>query len=160
MEKKPAKPIGTKLDPGHAQGNRQISSWAWSVCILDGVLPLLVVSVPGCAAYFFPRVDDVAFILLLPFAALLVRYAAGAVRFERGEYYFWQICVFGIAVACLFYLDFALIAYRLFGMDEPAHEWLVVCGLYLSYLAMMAVASFPFRRGDNSDYLALPAQKN
>jgi hypothetical protein len=69
------------------------------------------------------------------------------------------MCLFAIALVLLVFFDALLILYHTVAWSSPLAERMTIAGLYLVYLAMMAVAFFPFRRRDPKPNCELRAKK-
>jgi hypothetical protein len=121
--------------------------WLLNILGWDGLLPVAVVAAPNLVALLFPGRQgalELTFVVV-PIAAFLIRMANGVNRLRRGEFYFWQALLFGVAIFFLVGLDAALIMFHLINGGVGVGAWCALGGLYLVYLTMMAIALFPWR---------------
>jgi hypothetical protein len=126
-----------------------LRDWALSVFCWDGLLPVVVITIPNLVALLLPNWQGgiAAFAVFTPVIALSVRFVVGWKRMRSGKSYVWQTIVFTIGISALFLFEAFVLNDQLGGGPKIADPTVLLV-MFLSYLAMMALALFPFRRGE------------
>jgi hypothetical protein len=130
--------------------------WALSIVCWDGALPFIVVAVSELVIWIFPNQDavQVIFNVFIPIAAFFIRAAMADRQFKHGRQYSWQVLLFFGAIFYLVLLDALFIIFcalpkqrALRNQQVGRDDWYNLGIMYLVYLAIIAIALFPFRRG-------------
>ena len=123
------------------------AQWVKRMVTWDGILPVVVVGIVPLLKVAFPRNHEVAslFTVAVPILAFFVRLAIGSSYFETHPHRGWQGVVFFLAIFYLVMFDALMIAMRLDGNLSVIDYWCGFLFFYTPYLAMMALAFFPFR---------------
>jgi hypothetical protein len=127
----------------------RLRDWLLSVLCWDGLLPIAVLTIPNLVAFLFPgwQFGIVMLGVFGPVIALCVRFVVGWKRMRSGQSYVWQLVVFTLAISALFLFEAFLLNDQIGGGPKIADPTVLLV-MFLSYLTMMALALFPFRRGE------------
>ena len=128
-----------------------LREWALSVVCWDGLLPIAVLAIPNLVALLLPNWQGViaSFAVFVPVVALSVRFVVGFNRMRSGKSYVWQTVVFTLAISALFLFEAFILNDQIGGGPKIADPTVLLV-MFLSYLTMMAIALFPFRRREKS----------
>jgi hypothetical protein len=122
--------------------------WLLNVFYWDGLLPLGVLLSPKFVKILLPGRQgalELTFVIV-PITAFLLRAWNGRSRWLRGDILNWQAILFSIAILILVFLDAMLVMLYIVNDKPPMEAYWLWAGMYLIYLAFMAIALFPVRR--------------
>lgn len=127
----------------------RLKEWALSVFCWDGLLPITVLSIPNLVKSLLPNWQFGLAMLAVfgPVIALSIRFVFGWKRMRRGQAYVWQTIVFTFAISALFLFEAFILNDQIGGGPKIADPPVLVVMFFL-YLAMMAIALFPFHTSD------------
>ena len=127
----------------------RLKEWALSVFCWDGLLPITVFSIPNLVKSLLPNWQFGLAVLAVfgPVIALSIRFVFGCKRMQRGQAYVWQTIVFTFAISALFLFEAFILNDQIGGGPKIADPTVLVVMFFL-YLAMMAIALFPFHTFD------------
>ena len=123
-----------------------LKSWALTIFCWDGLLPLVVVTIPNLISVFLPDVEAAHVIanIAIPIAAFFVRLIMGGRYFQERSQYAWQYLLFLLTIIYLIFIDTIIILFHELGDQLTASDFRILGFMYLIYLAAMGIALFPF----------------
>ena len=130
----------------------RLKEWLILLICWDGLLPIAVIGIPSLVNFLFPNWQIGLAILgvFVPVAALTIRFVIGWQRMRIGKAYGWQMVLFTIAISALFLFE-AFILNDEIGKGPKIADPQVLITMFAIYVAMMAIAMFPFRRTAGSE---------
>lgn len=121
-------------------------AWFRSILTWDGALPVIAAITPIFLPQLLPSRDlaELIAVIGVPMLTALIRAHHGRRQLENisGETGLGCQFLFGMAILTLLPFE-GLIAVLHFDLKMPSSAWLVAAGLYLSYLALIALATRP-----------------
>jgi hypothetical protein len=132
-----------------------LREWALSLFCWDGLLPVAVIAIPNLLNFLLPKWDfGIAMLAVFgPVIALSIRFVIGWGRMRSGQVYVWQMVVFTAAISALFLFEAFLLNDQVGGGPKIADPT-VILTMFLLYMALMAIALFPFRTLNMDNELA------
>jgi len=127
----------------------------WLIILLwDGVLPLVVVSIPHLVAVLAPHSDILEFsaAIVVPIIAALFRATFGANQIRslnEGQLPTKRQVALAVAICCLLLFD-GYVAMLTLANDEAPSAWIYPAIFFVTYLFAICIALTPASRGSRS----------